>query len=187
MRWPKSLRTLEKRGKDMSCSEAATSEPFSPLLSKDRCISNTSILDGLFRARQEPKDTSACLQESSFACRCSSPGCDPLPRETSVDCHASEGTVLCPTEVLEAQGRPWWPPSRGQLPCVASPNTPTPHGPRAPSALPLRHKLRVGNGRHQARSSPLGPGTSAWGAPGRQGPCQEENQEPWLPNQPLSP
>lgn len=66
----------------MSCSEAATSKPFSPLLSKDRCVSNTSISDGLSRARQEPKDTSACLQEGSFPFRCSLPGCDPLSRET---------------------------------------------------------------------------------------------------------
>lgn len=92
-----------------------------------------------------------------------------------------------PQKSWRLRAGPGVPLSRGQLPCVASLNTPTPHGPRAPSALPLRHELRLGNAHHQARSSPLGPGTSAWGAPGRQGPRQEENQEPWLPNQPLSP
>ena len=103
----------------------------------------------------------------------------------AVDCHASEGTVLGSAEVSEGQGRPRCLPSR--FPCVASPNTPTPHSPRAPSAPPLRHELRVGNAHHQARSSPSGPGPSAWGAPGKQGPRQEENQEPWLSNQPLGP
>ena len=96
----------------------------------------------------------------------------------AVDCRASKGTLLCSTEVSEAQGGPWSLPSRGQFPCVTSPNTPTPHSPRAPSALPLRHELRVGNAHHQASSSPSGPGTSAWATPGRQGPRQEENQEP---------
>lgn len=37
------------------------------------------------------------------------------------------------------------------------------------------------------KGSPSGSGASAWAAPGRQGPRQEGNREPWLPRQPLSP
>ena len=171
----------------MSCSEAATSKPFSPLQSKDRCVSNTSISDGLSRARQEPKDTSACLQEGSFPFRCSSPGCDSLPRETGSGLPRQQGHAAVLHGSLRGSGRALESPQQGPVSlCHISKHTDSAQ-PTSTFSSSTQTRAQGGQCPPPGKQQPFGARDFCLGHPGKTGAASGREPGALLPNQPLSP